>query len=362
MKYFAILVSALVLSFQGLAAKTKTSTQEDTGFFMFVGADFGMTKVMEDISSFPDKTGVHFAPKVLGSYYFDSFILDMGGGWFYDHIESSKVNVETKSAFLEGGLRYRMSDLWSFGPIFSLFLSNDNSFNELNRSKSSEPFMGLQVSYKPDLFNGFNRTRLNFTLVKDMAIDNRNVMMALVGFQMGFSFREAKPKVIQKIKVVEKVKVVQKEKIVYKNRIVPRIIKLKGGGLRATFDSDSGLNFKTNSSEGNEKMIKYLSRLSHFLNKYSREWKTLKVSGHTDNVGKRSYNMKLSRKRSNTVKRLLVAEGVAKKKIKTVGYGPDRPIDKRNTKRARAKNRRVELDFFGVKNQDSFYKNLSILQ
>jgi len=70
----------------------------------------------------------------------------------------------------------------------------------------------------------------------------------------------------------------------------------------------------------------------------------LKVSGHTDDVGNRASNVKLSKDRATFVQKYLQKNGgISMAKMAVEGYGPDRPIDKAKTPEARKKNRRVEV-------------------
>lgn len=67
------------------------------------------------------------------------------------------------------------------------------------------------------------------------------------------------------------------------------------------------------------------------------------IEGHTDSVGSDAYNKKLSQERANAVKKYMVEEnGIAATRIKTVGYGEEKPITSNTTAEGRAKNRRVE--------------------
>jgi outer membrane protein OmpA-like peptidoglycan-associated protein len=68
------------------------------------------------------------------------------------------------------------------------------------------------------------------------------------------------------------------------------------------------------------------------------------ITGHTDNVGKRSANMKLSQARADAVKAWLVGQGVASKRIATMGIGPDRPIATNTDAEGKQKNRRIEFE------------------
>ena len=70
----------------------------------------------------------------------------------------------------------------------------------------------------------------------------------------------------------------------------------------------------------------------------------LYVVGHTDNVGKIGYNMKLSQKRAESVvKALVIKYGVAKTRLDPHGVGPLAPVASNATEQGRALNRRVEL-------------------
>lgn len=69
----------------------------------------------------------------------------------------------------------------------------------------------------------------------------------------------------------------------------------------------------------------------------------VKIDGHTDNIGPAAYNMKLSERRSNAVKKYLIDKGVEAKRLMTEGFGLTKPAVGNDTKEGRAKNRRVEL-------------------
>ena len=69
----------------------------------------------------------------------------------------------------------------------------------------------------------------------------------------------------------------------------------------------------------------------------------LEVQGHTDNKGSEKKNKKLSETRANAVVQYLIKKGVAKDRLRAVGYGSEMPIADNNTAEGRAENRRVEL-------------------
>jgi OOP family OmpA-OmpF porin len=67
------------------------------------------------------------------------------------------------------------------------------------------------------------------------------------------------------------------------------------------------------------------------------------IEGHTDSVGKKEYNQKLSERRAETVMKYLNAKGIAAERMTAKGYGLDRPIASNDTAEGRAENRRVEF-------------------
>jgi len=69
----------------------------------------------------------------------------------------------------------------------------------------------------------------------------------------------------------------------------------------------------------------------------------LRISGHTDNKGKRESNMQLSKKRAEAVKKYLMQKGLSADKFEVLYFGPDKPIAPNETEEGRARNRRVEM-------------------
>lgn len=68
------------------------------------------------------------------------------------------------------------------------------------------------------------------------------------------------------------------------------------------------------------------------------------VEGHTDDTGSRKANLRLSRRRAETVARTLEKMlGRGENSITTEGYGPDRPVALNDSAKGRARNRRIDL-------------------
>ena len=63
------------------------------------------------------------------------------------------------------------------------------------------------------------------------------------------------------------------------------------------------------------------------------------VEGNADERGTREYNLALAARRAESVKSFLVGQGVASRRLTTVSYGKERPIDARSSEAGWARNR-----------------------
>lgn len=73
---------------------------------------------------------------------------------------------------------------------------------------------------------------------------------------------------------------------------------------------------------------------------------SLKLAGHTDNVGSDAANLKLSKDRAESVKAYLVSQGANPSRIEATGYGESQPIATNKTDAGRQQNRRVEFTLY----------------
>jgi len=71
----------------------------------------------------------------------------------------------------------------------------------------------------------------------------------------------------------------------------------------------------------------------------------MRLEGHADERGSREYNVALSEQRSQSVKRIMGAQGARSSQIKTIGYGEEIPIVTGHSKNSWQQNRRVEIKY-----------------
>jgi len=99
--------------------------------------------------------------------------------------------------------------------------------------------------------------------------------------------------------------------------------------------------FDTGKAVVKTKYNKEIKRVADFM-KAHPDTKAM-IKGHTDNVGGKKYNLNLSQKRAEAIKKVLVKKfNISADRIKTEGFGFSSPIASNSTKEGRQKNRRGE--------------------
>ena len=112
-------------------------------------------------------------------------------------------------------------------------------------------------------------------------------------------------------------------------------------GLVMNLDSNA-IQFEFNKAVLLSMNRELLSRIAGIL--LTSKGYSIKVHGHTDDVGSDTYNQELSEKRAQAVRDYLVQAGIGAEIITTKGYGKSKPLLAGKTPDARAKNRRVEVE------------------
>ena len=98
--------------------------------------------------------------------------------------------------------------------------------------------------------------------------------------------------------------------------------------------------FATNSAKIQSDSLANIEKVVEFLNTYPEV--PVEIGGHTDNTGSASYNRRLSQRRADAVRDMLVNQyGISAQRITAKGYGEDQPIASNDTPGGRQANRRV---------------------
>ncbi len=102
--------------------------------------------------------------------------------------------------------------------------------------------------------------------------------------------------------------------------------------------------FKTGSAELLESSKTILDEIVSVMEEYPEY--SMRISGHTDNVGDASKNQKLSEERAAACKSYLQSKGVDLNRMESAGYGESKPKNSNDTAAGKAENRRVEFELF----------------
>ncbi|MGP3372473.1 OmpA family protein, partial [Escherichia coli] len=127
------------------------------------------------------------------------------------------------------------------------------------------------------------------------------------------------------------------------------------------FSFNFDIQFQTASYKLNPEFLPRLKALVLFLQKSPNT--LILIEGHTDNIGAESFNLALSKKRAEAIADALISSfNISPERIKTFGYGQERPIASNDTETGRKKNRRVTGEIvtpfhFQQKQEDAQDKN-----
>lgn len=332
------------------AAQAKGDPRENYPWWGFFGGGAGFSSLTENASSTQDKDGIQANLRAAVSWYLldSNWVLEAGGGWLFNKMDRDLVGggdrtVTTRAAFVDLAPRYRLDRNWQIGPVVQGLFGTDVSFSERTGSESVAVMAGIKGVYEFGV-GELNRARLYLQAVTDLTISARQVSVFQAGFEFGLPFGD--PTVRSKAR---------KDRIKKKRASIRRRVRVVGKrAVQVTLGQEEGIFFETAKAALTPQTLEYVKAMGSFLKRHRKEWKTVRVEGHTDRRGGYRYNMNLSRSRALSVSKVFIAEGVPKRRIIAKGFGPDRPVDKRNTEKAWAKNRRVELRFDGVQNPEKF--------
>lgn len=125
-----------------------------------------------------------------------------------------------------------------------------------------------------------------------------------------------------------------------------------GEGIQVTFFS--GLLFEFDSDRVLGESARNLRTLAKSLDKYPGS--NLVIVGHTDSLGKSTYNLNLSERRARATAAYLTSQGILLERMKSEGRGETEPIADNSTEAGQARNRRVEVAIFA---SDAYSKELA---
>ena len=364
--------------------KTPARWIEQTGY-LFLGADLGLAGYSAyDPTVEGGRSGSDIGVRgLLGLYFGKRWIIDSGFGFQFlsnsgTNVAGDTTTVSTKNMYFDLSPRFRFNKNWNLGPEFQYWLGTDvgqNPFNSSTRQPTTvantSMFLGAQAMF--EWMASENKMRVGTRFLTDLNVAQRTVNVIQVFFQFGFPVfgsnqdleqDEDRPTRRSYGEQINEKDLEKAEAYVPPSDPLP----LDAPAPEATPWPDpvsdapakpaekliitldvNDLPFEFNSARLPRYQSDRVKEMGRFLGENKNAWKKLIVAGHTDERGANDYDNKLSLARAQTVRQLLGEGGASLTKIKAVGYGKKKPLDRRHNEKAWAKNRRVELIFQGVK-------------
>jgi outer membrane protein OmpA-like peptidoglycan-associated protein len=352
----------------------KSAPVDQKKFLIFGGLDLGMALYSETgaLSDGP-RSGFDFGVRGLVAYYLDSWVIDGGLGFlFISASGTSQLNQglssSTRTVFLDLSPRYRLDEHWQIGPELQFWTTTDKGLNSniTDTSTNNALMAGLQTMYE---WGAEKKYRVGARWNMDLNASDRDLHVIQGFFQMSFSGFGSKDQTNPYLEVMRESDVEKAEDLPDPEPVVlptpapeQSAVPTQAGPqekMVVTLDVNE-LPFESDSARLPKYTRDRVQEIGRFLGEHKEDWTSLIVSGHTDEQGNKKYNQKLSKARADTVRQLLGEGGAPLAKIKSAGMGATRPLDRRHNKTAWAKNRRVELEFKGVKDgliiQNAFKK------
>ncbi len=103
----------------------------------------------------------------------------------------------------------------------------------------------------------------------------------------------------------------------------------------------NSITFESNSAELKESSYSELDRVVKLMT--DNPDIKIEISAHTDNAGSDAYNLRLSKRRANSVMSYMLEKKITTSRMISQGYGESKPIYANDTDENKAMNRRVEL-------------------
>ncbi len=307
------------------------------GLWPFLGVGLGLTPDNPTI-----RTGgipTHF--KVLGSYYFAEapWVGDFGVGLHNQFLTQDGGDSDSiQSLYTELAARYELSNRWQLGAIWNTLVDNPDRFKSNTENLAS--FLGLQVM-KEFTYNGEYLIRAGGRAMTDVGISGETIDTVMAELEVSIG-----PGRGSRVSKVE-------EPIPHAVRAQPQPIAphLDSRAMQTFRMEPQPVRFESDSIKLTSSSRAYLSRLARVLAANHELYERIEVTGHADQRGPELYNKKLSMRRAQNISNSLLAAGISKNQIKVVARGEDDLLTSSMTASALSRNRRVQIEFKGVKNQ-----------
>jgi len=294
--------------------------------------------------------GGQYQSSPSGSYYLGSVGIgrrtrrwewDTNLGWGYSNrsgtdISGNPVNIRIRSARSDLSARFRLTKFFSVGPVLTANFGTDTQFDTNIKTGGATFYGGAKATL--DIGNAGSLPMQAWgEALTEVSSFGRDAFTLLAGIRISLPIQE------------------KQTDVVTLSQAAPR------QDVRVVIDARK-IFFKTDSSKIRPEMKQALSEISKYLAEANTNWENIEISGHADTRGPEHYNVALSQRRANSVKKALITAGIDENRVRLEAFGYSKPVDSANTPSAWKKNRRVELTFKNVLNPEKLEQLLEPME
>lgn len=334
-------------------SKEETETAP-RGLLPFIGLGGGYTGYDNDEGALAE--GTPFTLKLLGSWYLESpWVIDLGYGVNYQQFSDAPEDQDDAIAdgALEFATRYNFDSRWQFGIVANQMFNQGVNYSA---DQADAQFVGLQ------LLKEFNMTPswlARFGVRAETLTNNSTdgmINMYLVDLQFGWNPGAYKPSV----KSTASTQTVEGE--VADQRIEPArpvaavetSSALNSVNMAMIAGAGSAIQFRSSQYALSGADQRKISQVAKVLNENPDLVERVEIHGYADASGSDETNQRISQARADSVKSILERNGVSN--VEAVGKGAT------DTTGIKSQDRRAELIFVGVKDEEALRRALSTIQ
>lgn len=285
--------------------------------------------------------GVPAHVKVLGSYYFAQapIVTDGGIGMHNEFLtQSGNGSDAITSLYTELAGRYVFTNRWQLGAIWNTLVDTPHHYQSNNDSLAS--FVGAQA-LKEFSYRDQYLVRVGGRAMTSVGLSGGSVNSLMAELEVSFGPGNKQGSALNQ----PPAPVIRSEAA-----LAPHL----ANRAMNSFDLDPKLaHFATGSTRLVKNSGTYVKRLARALADNHQLFERVEVIGHADQRGTHKVNDKLSMRRAQAISEKLVAAGVKASQVVTEGKGKRQLLTHSNKPAALQLNRRVQLEFVGVKNREA---------
>jgi outer membrane protein OmpA-like peptidoglycan-associated protein len=339
-------LSASILGITAMSASTASTAQDQDEFEsgLYLGAGVGFSHVKPDT----DKTGFEVDEEI-----------DFGWKVFLGYDYSKRISFEAHYADLgEATLKpqgsvdysvYGLSGLYRFGQ------KGDNEKNDLFTRQGMSYYGKVGVGKMDNEGNNVDFHRVNdihlffgvgaeygykngIALRLEADLYDEDAQLFSINLIKRFKKRSRRVASIAPVVVAEPAFEPVEEEVI---ALAAPVAAMDCQANIDTVLSSGSIHFKTNLADLAPQSHTLLDELAAASMQCAGT--QIEIGGHTDSIGRATYNMNLSQQRAEAVLRYLQTAGVSADRLSAVGYGETQPVANNKTRNGRAKNRRIEF-------------------